>query len=128
MNIFFGIFLLLHGLVHMWYVTLSQGWVAFQADMGWTGQSWMLSGLFSESVTKWLATLLFVLAAIVFATSGVGKLLNQDWARAWIAPAAIISALTILIFWDGRFQYIVQKGLIGLMIDISLVVWFLWFV
>jgi len=43
MNILIGIFILLHGLVHMWYVTLSQGWVEFQANMGWTGKSWLLT-------------------------------------------------------------------------------------
>lgn len=38
-----GAFVVLHGLVHVWYVTLSQGLVEFQPEMGWSGRSWALS-------------------------------------------------------------------------------------
>ena len=27
------------GLLHLWYVTLSQRWTEFQPEMGWTGES-----------------------------------------------------------------------------------------
>ena len=126
MNIFLGVFLVLHGLVHMWYVTLSQGWVAFQADMGWTGQSWLLSGSLSEGGTKWLATLLYVLTAVAFTVSGAGKMIEQDWARSWIVVSAIISTVAILVFWDGNFHHMVEKGLLGLVIDFALLAWILW--
>jgi hypothetical protein len=33
-----GVFIVLHGLVHVWYVTLSQRWVEFQPEMVWTGE------------------------------------------------------------------------------------------
>jgi hypothetical protein len=29
-----GVFLALHGLVHLWYVVLSQGWVEMEDAMG----------------------------------------------------------------------------------------------
>ena len=29
-----GVFIVLHGLVHLWYVTLSQRLIEFQAEMG----------------------------------------------------------------------------------------------
>lgn len=38
-----AVFLVLHGLVHLWYVVLSQGWVEMEDAMGWNGQSWLLS-------------------------------------------------------------------------------------
>lgn len=31
-----GVFLALHGLVHLWYVVLSQGWVEVEDQMGTT--------------------------------------------------------------------------------------------
>jgi hypothetical protein len=46
-----GIFIVLHGLVHLWYVVLSQGLVEFEPEMGWTGESWLLSRLLGESAT-----------------------------------------------------------------------------
>jgi len=51
-----GVFFVLHGLVHLWYVVLSQRLVAFQADMGWTGESWLLTGPLGDVASRWVAT------------------------------------------------------------------------
>ncbi|MFN2263128.1 MAG: hypothetical protein ACK2UM_02610, partial [Anaerolineales bacterium] len=72
MNILIGIFILLHGLVHIWYVTLSQGWVEFQANMGWTGKSWLLSNLLGHDVTRMVATIFYGLSTITFLVAGFG--------------------------------------------------------
>jgi hypothetical protein len=37
----------------------------------------------------------------------------------------LVSAATTLLFWDGRTKYIVQKGMVGLLIDIGLLLWLL---
>lgn len=126
MNIFVGFFLILHGMVHFWPITLSQGWVEFQPDMGWTGQSWLLSGLMGSDLLKWLATALFGLAALAFITAGAGKLVDQEWARTWILAASALSAAALVLFWDGGAQQLIEKGLIGVLIDMALLVWVLW--
>ena len=126
MNILVGIFLILHGLVHFWPITLSQGWVEYQPDMGWTGQSWLLSGLMGSDLLKWLATALFGLAALAFITAGAGKLGDQVWARTWILAASALSAVTLVLLWDGGTQQLIEKGLIGVLIDMALLVWVLW--
>ena len=122
MNILIGIFILLHGLVHMWYVTLSQGWVAFQSNMGWTGKSWLLTNLLGDQVTRSLATLLYSLSAIVFVAAGVGLMANQEWSRPGLVIASIISSLTILVFWDGSLNMPVEKGLLGLLISVGILI------
>lgn len=38
-NFLTGTFLLLHGLVHGWFVVLAAGWVNSKSEMGWTGDS-----------------------------------------------------------------------------------------
>jgi hypothetical protein len=81
MNISIGIFILLHGFVHMWYVTLSQGWVEFQSDMGWTGNSWLLTNQMGDQVTHFLATFMYTLSAIVFVVAAIGLIANQAWSR-----------------------------------------------
>lgn len=122
MNIFIGIFILLHGLVHIWYVTLSQRWVEFQVDMGWAGKSWLLTNLLGDQVTRFLATLLYSLSAIVFVAAGVGLLANQEWSRPGLVIASIISSLTILVFWDGSLNMPVEKGLLGLLISVGILI------
>ncbi len=120
MPILMGVFILLHGLVHIWYVTLSQGWVKYQADMGWTGKSWLLTNLLGDGATHTLATTFYTLSAFLFLIASVGIFANQDWNRPWLVAASIVSSIAIVIFWDGHFNLIVQKGLLGLLINVAI--------
>lgn len=122
MNILIGIFILLHGLVHMWYVTLSQGWVEFQANMGWTGKSWLLSNLLGNDLSHMVATIFYSLSTISFLVAGIGLLAKQDWSRTWMIVASVISTITILVFWDGNLSMPVEKGALALLINIGILV------
>ncbi|MGD2166423.1 MAG: hypothetical protein PVH50_12945 [Anaerolineae bacterium] len=117
-----GIFVVLHGLIHLWYVVLSQGLVEFQADMGWTGESWLLSGLLGDSAVRSMAAPLYALATVGFVAGGVGMLGRHDWWRTIVVGAAALSTATVILFWDGHVSMIVQKGLIGLLIDVGLLI------
>lgn len=113
-----GLFIILHGLVHLWYFTLSQRLVEFRPEMGWTGRSWILSNLLGDSTTRLLAGALFVLVAIAFVISGVGLFFLAEWRWTALISSAIFSCAIILIFWDGSMQLIIQKGLIGFLISL----------
>lgn len=116
----FGLFIILHGLVHLWYFTLSQRLVEFKPEMGWAGKSWLLSNFIGDSNTQSLASALFVLAAIAFVISGVGIFIRAEWWWTALMSSAILSSVIILIFWDGSMQLIVQKGLIGFLISLGI--------
>jgi hypothetical protein len=120
MHILISIFILLHGLVHLWYVTLSRGWVEFQANMGWTGKSWLFTNLLGDNVTRIVATIFYGLSTIAFLVAGTGLLAKQDWSRIWTIVASVISTVTILIFWDGNLSMSVEKGGLGLLINIGI--------
>lgn len=117
MRILFGIFIFLHGLVHLWFVALSLGWVKFQADMGWTGHSWLLTKWLGNNHTHLLAAIFYSMAALCFVIASIGFFSNQEWTRIWMMIAALISAVTILVFWDGKAIMLVEKGLIGFLIS-----------
>jgi hypothetical protein len=112
-----GIFMVLHGLVHLWYLTLSQGLVEFEAEMGWTGRSWLFSPFLGDAAMRWLATALFAVATLGFVAGGLGLVAQQEWWEPITIASAVISAVTIVLFWDGGTQMLVQKGLIGFLID-----------
>jgi len=114
-----GVFIILHGLVHLWMATLSLRLVEFKADMGWTGESWILSRPLPEFTVRTIAGAGFILAALLFVISGVGVLAQAEWSRAWLVVSAVFSGILLLLYWDGSFEMIVQKGLIGLLIDIA---------
>ena len=40
-----------------------------------------------------------------------------------IIASALLSAAIVILFWDGTTQYIVQKGLLGLLIDVGILIW-----
>lgn len=115
----YGLFLILHGLVHLWYVTLSQRWVAFQPDMGWTGNSWLFTNLLGDGTTRILATMVFSVATLAFVIGGIGVFAQSEWWSAVVIGAAAISGVGILLFWDGSSGMLVQNGLLGLVIDIA---------
>lgn len=117
-----GVFIVLHGLVHLWYVTLSQRLVEFQPAMGWTGESWLVSGVLGNAATRSLASVLYVLAAIAFVASGVGVFMGADWWRPVLIGTAVFSSAALLLYWDGNTQMLVEKGMLGLLINILILV------
>ena len=121
-NTLAGIFLILHGLVHFWYVVLSFEWVQFQPEMGWTGQSWLLSPFGKESTLRQLGGSLFAIAALLFIISGVSIFFQPQWLNKLLLISSIFSSLILVIFWDGSTQMLVQKGIIGLIINLVVAV------
>lgn len=117
-----GLFIILHGLVHLWYFTLSRGLVEFKPDMGWSGKSWLLSGVLADSTTRTLAAALYLVATIALIVSGLAIFLRVAWWQPLLLGSAVISVATILLFWDGEMQYIIQKGLLGLLIGLAILV------
>lgn len=115
-----GIFLLLHGLAHIWYVILSRGLVEFQEEMGWSGKSWLFTNLIGDGPARLLASIFYILSIVGFIIAGVGILSQQEWWRVIVIISASLSAATIVLFWDGSMQYIVQKGLLGLLINAAI--------
>jgi hypothetical protein len=117
-----GVFIVLHGLVHVWYVTLSQRLVEFQPEMGWSGRSWVLSNPLGDATTGSLASVLYGLATILFVAGGIGIFARTGWWRPMLISSAAFSSAIILLFWDGSMELLVQKGFIGLLINVGILV------
>lgn len=117
-----GLFIVLHGLVHVWYVVLSQKLVAFQPAMGWTGRSWLLTNLLGDSSARSFASLLYALATLSMVAAGIGVMAGGVWGRWILTSAAVLSSVTIFIFWDGSLNLIAQKGLLGLVINVVILI------
>lgn len=114
-----GIFIALHGLVHLWFVTLSQGWVEFQPEMGWSGSSWVLTGILGEGPTRMLAGLLYSLAAVGLVASGIGIAIRGSWAESLLLASAGLSTAVIVTFWDGEAGMFVEKGMLGVVTNLG---------
>ena len=117
MTTFFGIFIILHGLAHLWYITLSLNVIPFKPEFGWSGNSWLFSHFVSSSISPKIALIMYGVAALGLLSSGVGLFMDQHWHRPLMLWSAVLSLAAILLFWDGNPSQIIEKGLIGLIIN-----------
>jgi len=90
--------------------------------MVWPEGSWAFSKLLGDEATRLLASISYVLAAIGFVAGGTGILLRQDWWRPVVVGSAAFSAGIIILFWDGAMQMLDDKGGIGLLINLAILV------
>ena len=120
LKIVFGVFLVLHGLVHLLYVGQSQRLFELQPGMAWPDGSWAFSRLLGEGGARSLASGFLVLAAAGFVGAGAGVLAGQAWWRPAVVAAAAFSAALFVLFWDGGLQNLDDKGAFALLINVAI--------
>ncbi len=122
MGIILGIFFILHGLVHLLYAGQSGRFFELRPGMVWPDGSWLFSRLLGDETTRLLATIALALAALGFFAGGLGLFFQQNWWRPAVVGAAVFSASIFLLFWDGRLQALDEKGGVGLLINLVILV------
>jgi hypothetical protein len=121
-RILLGVFTVLHGLVHMLYVGQSRRRFQLGPDMVWPEHSWAFSKLLGTGATRWLAAVAYALSTIGFVIAGIGILAGQDWSRTMVAGSAVVSTVSVLLFWDGKLHKLSEQGLIAILINLALFV------
>ena len=121
-NILIGIFLVLHGLVHMLYFGQSGRYFELQPEMIWPDGSWAFSRLLGDAGTRNLASVLLVLAAIGFVIGGIGLCAKQAWWRPTVIVVGIFSSTIYVLFWDAGWGHLDNKGGVGILINLAILV------
>lgn len=121
-RIIFCVFIVLHGLVHLLYFGQSARYYELQPGMVWPDGSWAFSRLLGNRTTRNLASIFLILTAIVLVAGATGILLDQAWWRPVVIGSAVFSAVIFVIFWDGIAQSLANKGGVGLLIDLAILV------
>ena len=99
MRFVFGIFIVLHGLVHLLYFGQSARYFELKPGMVWPdGGSWTFSKLLGNEAARNLASILLILAALGFIVGGAGLLVNQAWWRPVVVSGAAFSLLVYITF------------------------------
>lgn len=115
------VFLVLHGLVHLWYVVLSRGWVEVEAAMGWNGTSWLLSPVLPAQTILSIASVLYVVVTLGFIAAGIGVAFERTWMGPVLIATAALSTIVLIAMWDGQLEQLVEKGFLGVVINIGIV-------
>lgn len=63
--------------------------------------------------------MLYVLVALGFVAGGVGYALGQDWSPTVLVAVAVLSSVVIVVMWDGRPELLVEKGVVGALINVT---------
>jgi hypothetical protein len=53
---------------------------------------------------------------------GIGLLVGQDWWRPAVVGSAAFSAVIFFLLWDGGLQQLDNKGGVGLLINVAILV------
>lgn len=121
-NILIGAFIILHALVHFWFVSLALKMFEYKPDMGWTTRSWLFTPLLGDAITRKIAAAVFFLIMFVMAVGGVAFIFSAGWARGLLTGSAIASITALILFWDGSFDMIVQKGLVAFLLNAAIII------
>jgi hypothetical protein len=117
-----GIFIVLHGLVHLLYFGQSARRFELKPGMVWPDGSWAFSRLLGDEATRNLASILLILTAIGFVVGGLGILTGQAWWRPVVVGAAAFSSVVYLLFWNGRLQNLDGQGGVAILINLAILI------
>lgn len=122
LKILVGIFLVLHGGVHLLYAGQSKGMFELQPGLTWPEGSWAFSRTLGNASTRTVNTVSLVLIAILFIVAGIGMFAGQPWGRQAAVFASAISILLYLLMWNGKMQGLDNQGFVGILIDVVILV------
>jgi len=119
-KIFFGVFMMLHGLVHILYGGQSTRLFELKPGLTWPDGAWAFSKLLGIEAARKTAAVSLIIAAVMFLVGGISLLAGQEWWKLAAASAAIFSTLIYLLCWDGQLTSLPDKGFIGILINIAI--------
>jgi hypothetical protein len=115
-----GVFIVLHGLVHLLYLGQSRRLFELQPGMVWPDGSWAFSRVLGDERTRVLASIACVLAALGFVAGGTGILVGQSWWRPLVVGSAAFSTAVFGLCWNGRLQKLNDQGAIAIIINTAI--------
>ncbi len=120
MSIIFGIFLILHGLIHLLYFGQAGQFFELKPGFDWPAGSWVFSNFIEASTSRYLACILLVVAGLGFVAGGIGFLATQPWSRTVVIASAIFSVVVFILLWNGTAHNLDGQGLVGVLIDLAI--------
>lgn len=121
-SVLFGIFFILHALIHLLYSGQALRFFELRPGLTWPDGSWAFSNLLGDPATRWLAAISLAPAALGFLAAGLGTFLEVGWWRTMTLSATGFSVLIYLLFWDGKFHELPDQGWVGIFINLAILV------
>ena len=117
-RILIGIFIVLHGLVHLLYLGQSSRVFELRPGLEWPDGAWAFANFLGTETTRMLANIFLVIAALLFVGGGTGVLFNQEWWQLVVIVAAVFSTIVYILLWNGKFERMADNGWVGILINL----------
>ncbi len=118
-RIIMGVFMVLHGLVHLLYLGQSQRFFELQPGMVWPDGAWLFSRFLEVGTVRGVTAVALIIAAVGFVASGIGLFGRQAWWRPIMVGTAVFSSVLYFLLWDGGWQNLDDKGGVGVLINVG---------
>lgn len=116
----FGVFLVLHGLVHLLYLGQSLRFFELQPGLAWPDGAWLLNRLLQVETVRWVTAVSLIIATLGFVVSGIGLFWQFGWWRQMVVGTAVFSSALYLVLWDGGWQNLDDKGGVGILLNLAI--------
>jgi len=117
-NIVIGIFLILHGMVHLLYAGQSMRLFELQPELTWPDGAWAFTPLWGQKGTRILAAFFLVLVTAGFIASGVALFSDYWWFKLVVMATALFSTGFFFLMWNGEFKSVDDQGFGGILINL----------
>ena len=118
--VLFGIFVILHGLVHLLYAGQSWGFYELRPEMSWPAAAWLFAKWWGSESIRLVASGVLVLTTLGFVIGGLGLICEVGWWRNVTMVTALFSSLLFFALWNGKFQALPDQGAIGILINLGI--------
>lgn len=125
MRTIIGIFIILHGLVHLLYFGQSLRYFELQSGMIWPDGSWLFSGRLEIQVVRTFVAIWCVLVAAGFIITGIGLFLSTGWWREILILSTFLSVLLFVVCWNGSLFKLDDQGGYSILINFTIWIWML---
>jgi hypothetical protein len=98
LNLALGVVLVAHGIGHVLFLAPALRLVEWA---GQSGQSWLLSDILGDPLTRAVAAVGWAAAMILFLVGAFGFMTRLDWWRPVLLAGAVVSLAGIVVMWDG---------------------------
>ena len=116
----FGVFLVLHGLVHLLYLGQSLRFFELQPGLAWPDGAWLLNRFWQVETVRWVTAVSLIIATVGFVVSGIGLFWQFGWWRQMVVGTAVFSSALYLVLWDGGWQNLDDKGGVGILLNLAI--------
>ena len=132
-RVLLGTFIILHGLVHVGYIVLSQKWVAFRPEMGWSGRSWLFTPLLGDPAARAAAAIIYALAGLGLVVGGIigwlASIVMKTNAQMGVIANVVVGVVGALIGgWISTQQNLGGGGIVSFILAVigaAVLIWIL---